>query len=127
MTRRELVSVSSVFRVPYVTALRLGLAICVRCAEPPLRHELKNHRRDPGISVLQGKARCFVIEVVLRKIEDIWCATRLQIRLPIFSIFFESRIVVPTAEIGNGLCHPDKLRHFLDSVGEFWYYESLTL
>ena len=39
---RELVSVSSEFRVAKVTAFRLGMAICVRSAEPELRHAIKN-------------------------------------------------------------------------------------
>ena len=38
---RQLVSVSSGFRVAKVTAFRLGMAICVRSAEPGLRHEIK--------------------------------------------------------------------------------------
>ena len=39
---RELVSVSSGFGVPGVTAFRLGLVICMRSAEPGLCDEIRN-------------------------------------------------------------------------------------
>ena len=39
---RELISVSSGFRVPEVTAFRLGLTICVRSTEPGLCDEIRN-------------------------------------------------------------------------------------
>ena len=57
---RKLVSVSSGFRVAKVTAFWLGMAVCVRSAEPGLRHEpFKFQWLDPGMAVLQILACCF--------------------------------------------------------------------
>ena len=75
---RELVSVSSGFRVPKVTAFWLGLAIWARSAEPGLQDEIISSAARSGYgSIAGGHVLFFVIEVVLGKIEDAWQAPRL--------------------------------------------------
>ena len=54
----------------------------------------ENHRRNPGMATMQGggcnageMACFFVVEAILMKIEGVECPPRLQIKLPVFSIF----------------------------------------
>ena len=112
---RELVSDCSGFRVPKITAFWLGLAICVRSAEPGLRHELRKSpaRSRYGCNAGDG-VFYFVIEAVLRKIEDVWRASRLQIRPPppLLAYFGGPDRSSNSITREYGSCYLDKLWHF---------------